>query len=117
MMSNERVWYTKDKRAIRIKDMGDRHLVNATRLILNRGFRREYLNDFREEIERRGLRFTYEGSMYNGKWASIDMKPAVKKKNAAKHKWVILRRPKSYESPTDSDTSVSQDSTFGASSL
>lgn len=118
-MSNKRVWVTKYGKGIKIKDMNDKHLLNATRMVVVQDFRREYLRDMLEEIARRNLYvdFTLAGvpfTMRDGRTllSMEDSKPM--KKSEQNKEYVIIRRPK-YESITESDTSRSQESTLGAS--
>ena len=123
MRSNERIWITRDRREIRIKDMKDSHLINATNMIIERNFRLDYLEDMFEEILRRRLKFEIDVPL----WDAIELDKIykrafreVKKEKTVKTNkpqvYTVLRRPKSYESPMDSDTSTSQESTLGATS-
>ncbi len=119
IMSNARRWVTSAGREMRIKDMGDIHLCNATRMIMRRNFRMTYLEDMFREIRRRKLDFSIDILYPNPNLPFIseafrlstkaERKIMVKKPQAYK----ILRRPKFYES----DTSISQESILGASSL
>lgn len=110
-MSNDRIWITKDRRKIKIKDMTDTHLINAARMILSRGFRRDYLPDLAYELDRRQLEFTYEGPTFEGKQVRVTRSPKKKKstKTKEKHKWVVFKRPKSNElCLADHDTDLSK---------